>query len=85
MAGRQHMEFKTSRGVAIVAQLVTNLTSIHEDVGLLSGLRIQCCCDCGCRCSLDLLLLWLWRRPAAAALIRPLAWDRPYTMGAALK
>ena len=27
----------------------------------------------------------LWCRPAATALIRPLAWDTPYAVGAALK
>ena len=27
----------------------------------------------------------LWPRPAAAALIHPLAWELPYTMGAVLK
>ena len=32
-----------------------------------------------------LLWLWLWCRPAATAAIRPLAWEPPYTMGAALK
>ena len=31
------------------------------------------------------MLLWLWCRPAAAAPIRPLAWELPYTTGAALK
>ena len=31
------------------------------------------------------MLLWLWRRPAAAALIRPLAWEPPYAAGAALE
>ena len=25
--------------------------------------------------------LWLWCRPAAAALIRPLAWEPPYAAG----
>ena len=30
-------------------------------------------------------LLWLWRRPAAAALIHPLAWEPPYASGATLK
>ena len=30
-------------------------------------------------------MLWLWHRPAAAALIRPLAWEPPYAMGVALK
>ena len=33
----------------------------------------------------DPALLWLWCRPAAAALIRPLAWELPYAVGAALK
>ena len=42
-------------------------------------------CGVGHRHSVDLLLLWLWCRPAAAALIRPLAWELPYTMGVALK
>ena len=26
-------------------------------------------------------LLWLWRRPAATALIRPLAWELPFRCG----
>ena len=30
------------------------------------------------------MLLWLWQRPAAAALIRPLAWEPPHA-GVALK
>ena len=42
-------------------------------------------CGVGRRCGLDLALLWLWCRPAAAALIRPLAWEPPYATGAALK
>ena len=42
-------------------------------------------CGVGCRCSSDLALLWLWRRPAAAALIRPLAWEPPYATGASLE
>ena len=29
--------------------------------------------------------LWLWCRPAAVALIQPLAWELPYAMGVALK
>ena len=33
----------------------------------------------------DLALLWLRCRPAAVALIRPLAWEPPCAMGAALK
>ena len=39
----------TILGVPVVALWLTNLTSIHEDVGLipglLTGLRVQCCCE----------------------------------------
>ena len=42
-------------------------------------------CDVGHRLGLDLALLLLWRRPAATALIGPLAWEPPYAMGVALK
>ena len=37
------------------------------------------------RCGLDLALLWLWHRPAATALIQPLAWELPYAADVALK
>ena len=33
----------------------------------------------------DLVLLWLWCRLAATALIRALAWEPPYAVGAALE
>ena len=33
----------------------------------------------------DPTLLWLWCRPAAIALIRPLAWEPPCALGAALE
>ena len=42
-------------------------------------------CGVGHRRGSDLVLLWLWRRLVAAALIRPLAWEPPYAVGAALK
>ena len=42
-------------------------------------------CGVGCRLGLDPKLLWLWCRPAATALIRPLAWEPPYAAGAALE
>ena len=42
-------------------------------------------CGVGHRHGLDPLVLWLWRRPAAAAPIRTLAWERPYALGAVLK
>ena len=42
-------------------------------------------CGVGHRHTSDLALLWLWCRLAAIALIGPLAWEAPYTTGAALK
>ena len=51
--------------------------------GVQSGVAVSC--GVGHRRGLDPALLWLWRRPAAVALIRPLAWESPYASGAALK
>ena len=42
-------------------------------------------CSVGHRCGLYLVLLCLWRRPEAAALILPLAWELPYAAGAAIR
>ena len=42
-------------------------------------------CGVGHRHGSDPMLLGLWRRPAAAALIQPLAWEPPYAAGAAQK
>ena len=42
-------------------------------------------CSVARRCGLDPALLWSWYRLAAVAVIRPLAWELPYTVGAALK
>ena len=42
-------------------------------------------CGIGRRCGSDLALLWLWLWPAATAPIRPLAWDPPCAVDAALK
>ena len=42
-------------------------------------------CGVGHSCGSDPALLWLWCRPAAVALIGPLAWEPPYAVGVALK
>ena len=42
-------------------------------------------CGIGRRHGLGPELLWQWHRQAAVAPIRPLAWEPPYAMGAALK
>ena len=42
-------------------------------------------CGVGRRLGLDPALLWLWRGAAATALIRPLAWESPYTAGVVLE
>ena len=50
--------------------------SIQEDTGLIPHLT---------QWVKDPELLWLWRRPVVTAPIRPLAWESPYALGAALK
>ena len=42
-------------------------------------------CSVGHRCGWDPELLWLWCRPAAAALIRPVAQELPYAMDTVVK
>ena len=42
-------------------------------------------CGVGYRRGLNLVLLRLWHMSADTALIRPLAWERPYAAGVALK
>ena len=59
-----------------MAQWLTNLTRIHEALGLLPGLA---------QWVTHLVLLWLWCRPAATAPIQPLAWEPLYVSGMDLK
>ena len=61
------------------------MASNHEDTGLIPGLAqwvkesgVAVSCGVGRRRGSDSMLLWLWCRQVATALIRPLAWERPY-------
>ena len=66
-----------------MAQWLTNPTRNHEVAGSVPGVAVSC--GVGCRRGSDPALLWLCRGPAATAPIRPLAWEPPYAMGAALE
>ena len=73
-----------------MAQWLTNPTRNHEVVGSIPGLTqwvkdlASVSCGVGRRCGSDPELLWLWHRPAATALIQPLAWETPYALGVGL-
>ena len=51
------------------------------------GSGVAMSCGVGLKLVSDsaLLWLWLWSRPAAVAPIQPLAWELPYSSGAAIK
>ena len=59
-----------------MAQQLTHMNSIYEDVDSIPGLD---------QWVKDLALLWLWCKPAATAPVHPLAWEPLYAMGEALK
>ena len=72
-----------------MVQRLRNPIRIREDtcliLALLTGWESRVAMSCGVdrRQGSDPVLLWC--RPAAVALIQPLAWELPYAAGAALK
>ena len=75
-------------GVPVVAQRVKDptLSLLRMQVwslASLSGLGCGIATSCGVvhRYGSDAVLPWLWHKPAAAALIWPLAWELPYAAG----
>ena len=63
--------------------MVTHLTSTHEDWGSILAPAQWFKDQVFPSHRLDLMWLWLWHRPAATALICPLAWELPYVAGLA--
>ena len=86
---KKNIFIKGCKGVPIVlSRLRTWLASMRMQVwslALLPGQGSSIAKREGCRLGWDLVLLWLWLRLAAAAPIRPLAWELPHTAGVALK
>ena len=88
-----HRIVKTSAAFLLLFSALRTQHSVCEGVGSIPGFArwvketgIATNCSVGHRCGseLVLVLLWLRRWPAAAAPIRPLAWEPPHAVGVAL-
>ena len=86
-AGIKKLRYKRpTLGSSLHGSVITNLTSIHEDSGLIPGLA-QWVKDLVYRSQMHLNLawLWLWLWLWCTAPTGPLAWELLYAMGTALK
>ena len=88
----EEMDLNTNREFPSWLSGLRTPHGVCEDAGLIPGLppwvkdpAFAVSCGIGHRCVSDPVLPWLWHRPAAAALLQPLAWELPYTAGVALK
>ena len=81
------MERRSSLGGAAEWNQLGSMRLWVRSLALLGGLRIQHCCDLQCRSQtwLGSVITVAVPRLAAVALIPPLVWKLPYTVGAALK
>ena len=83
--------FKTLYRTSHHGAAESNPTRNHEvefdpwPYSLGEGSGVAMSCGVGHKHGSALALLWLQHRPAATALIRPLAWELPYAVGATLK
>ena len=70
-------------------RVVVSMRMWVRSLALLSGLRLRRCRELWCRLQTRLglgpALLWLWCRSVATVPIRPLAWEPPCVVGAALE
>ena len=62
---------------------LASMRTQFQPLAFLTSVTVSC--GVGGRCGSDLQLLWPWHKPAAAAPFRPLAWEPPYAVSAALK
>ena len=72
---------KEKRTPTAAAQVPVEVQFWPQPAQWIKGSGVALSCGVGHRRGSDPVLLWLWCRPAAVALILPLAWKFPYAVG----